>query len=198
MTVSFKGELAFFAASLLFGCLCGILYDLFRFLRLLFLPQGEQKPSPMTPRRLAFLRYAKATLLFLLDFLYAVLAGIFYIVFVYASHSGVFRLYSLFALFFGMLLYFKSVGRAVRLLLRLLAKALRRLVLVMLWPLARLFAVFSRIFSPFLRKTRCFLKDVVVKYKVKRSNVKQKRKKKENSPRKQLSERTFVFGKTIK
>lgn len=193
MSLTLRGELVFLSLSLFAGVVFGFFYDVFCFFRALF---GISSPLPKG-RALV-----KTLVVFFLDTVFVVFSGAFYIVFMYAYHSGVFRLYSLAALFCGAFLYAKTTSRLVLPLFLKLAAAVRTLLSLLLSPLGRVFGVVSSVFFLFLRKMRCFLRGIVVKYKRKRKEKRSLRatqKEKSALPsenlRKYESERCFVFGK---
>lgn len=180
MTVTLEGELIFFAASLLFGLLAGVLYDAFRFLRTLLgirAPKAVRAPSSpnnaeaqgKTPSKKRGLPVGHIFTGFA-DFGYVVSVGVLYILLIYAVHSGIFRFYSLFALLLGIFLYLKTISHAVLFFLLPLAGFFRRVLQYVFYPLYKPLLLICRIFLKILCKMRCFSQKNVLKYKQRRQN----------------------------
>ena len=170
MTVSQKGELIFFAVSFLLGLANGVLYDVFRFFRMLLgVRKAQAKPQKQNKSKLSL----SDIVTFFLDFLYVLLFGALYILFLYEIHSGVFRAYSLLAMGLGALLYFKTVSRVILFLLVPTVLFLRRVGYATLYPFGKIFRFVFGTFLKLLRKMRCFSHKIVLKYKRKEKKKKQ-------------------------
>ncbi len=193
MTLALKDELIFLLFSFLFGIAVGCYYDVFRFLRVFLglravsIKEGEKEGK----------RIAAKIVTGVLDFLFMLSGGIAYTVLVYGAHSGIVRFYSLLALFFGFLLYLKTLSRLVLVPLFLLARATRRVAKTVFYPFFRIAYVISRIFLHIIRIIRCFLQKNVLNY---NRRSKKRNTKKTKNTLKEKSEKpveAFVFGKRV-
>lgn len=134
-------QTASFFAAVLFGVLCGVLYDGVRILRVLLgVRYGGVVSARLQTLRFPLLPHdfaarapgragvrAQRVLIFVGDFLYMALLGALFCVFVYWQNDGVFRLYLLIGAVLGYTAYYLSVGclvlasaESVALVLRLL------------------------------------------------------------------------------
>ncbi len=165
MTVALLSELRFALGALAFGAFSGLYYDLFRFLRALFIreaPEGR-------------VRCALAVMLtFTLDFLCVLSLGALFILLLYELHDGVLRFYALPPLLLGAVLYAKTAGRIVRFLFAHLAHGIKKLFFLLFHPL---FAIIRNIFCPFVRQIAKKTLSFITK------RVKMKGKKKQKPPK---------------
>ncbi len=194
MTVSQKGELLFFIASFLFGVGAGILYDGFRFLRMLLGMRRAGNECPKKDKERGKLSLAGAVT-FLLDFLYVLIGGVLYTLFLYEMHSGIFRFYSLLALGLGTLLYLKTLSRVLLFLLAPVAVFLKHLTGRILYPLGKFFRAMYRIFLKLLRKMRCFSQKIVLNYKRKEKKQNKRKSQTKNEEKTITTGVTYTFGK---
>lgn len=117
-------ELAVIGYAALFGAGVGILYDVFRVLRLLFRPS-------------AVAVFVEDLIFF---FLTAALTGMF----IFTFHSGVIRLYIFVSAVAGAALWYMTFGRVCYRLWRRVADKIRRFFAVLLAPLRKIFAKFKQ------------------------------------------------------
>ena len=160
MPPSVASELQVGAYFALFGLLAAVLWDAFAVARILF----GLFPTPPVPARLFFFPFpfldtnrlrgigqksgfARGALLFLLDFLFALIAGIGFILFTYAFHDGVFRLFLLCVAALTFLFYRLTLGRLVALVTGAISFLCRTLffyaALCVRVPLSLAFCLFS-------------------------------------------------------
>lgn len=176
MAVSMWAQAAGLLYALLFGLLCGALYDGIRILRVLHgVHYGGQASARIQTLRPRFLppprphgrvgERAQGALIFLEDVLYLAVAGALFSVFVYWQNDGVFRSHLLVGTLLGFFAYYFTVGRLVLSAAESLA-ALLRLLFACLFFLAALPVRFlwrrgkrgalwlGRTMRRFLRRTR--------------------------------------------
>lgn len=171
MAVSMRAQAMACVAAFLFGVLCGVLWDVFRTIRVLWglAPGGPiharlsgfslpgLAPDLFSRRPGRFLRRAGAAVTFCLDLVYMALCGAAFTVFLYWQSEGVFRAVFLLAALAGFAVYEMSVGRGVYALTGVLAFALHAALAYLflllrvpaLWlgkGIARLFRGVSRAF----------------------------------------------------
>lgn len=194
MTVSQKGELLFFIASFLFGVGNGILYDGFRFLRMLLGVRRAGNECPQKNKERGKLSLA-GVVTFLLDFLCILIGGVLYTLFLYEAHSGIFRFYSLLALGLGTLLYLKTLSRVTLFLLAPAAVFLKRLANGILYPSRKFFRAIFRVFLKLLRKMRCFSHKIVLNYKRKEKKRNKRKSQTKMEEKSTVTELMYSFGK---
>ena len=141
MAVTMAAQTASFFVAILFGVLCGVLYDGVRILRVLL---GVRYGGAVSARLLS-LRFphlppdfaargpgragkrAQGVLIFVSDLLYMIVVGALFCVLVYWQNDGIFRSYLLAGAVLGYTAYYVSVGRLVLASAESVAFALRLL-----------------------------------------------------------------------
>ncbi len=117
-------ELAVMGYAALFGVAVGIIYDLFRVLRLLFRPT--------------------VAAVFVEDLLFFFLTALLTSIFVFTFHSGVLRLYIVVCAAAGAALWYMTLGRIGYRLWRRAADRIRHMIAVLSAPLRRIWSKFRQ------------------------------------------------------
>ncbi len=153
MGISVSQQTITFLQSLLLGASLGILYDVFRILRLM-IPSGK-------------------VISFLEDILYFTLCGVITFAFLLAVNNGIIRAYLLAGEVLGAVAYYLTVGKLVYKIadkiISLIRKALHMLYRIFLSPFVRLFWAISRTIRKLtLKITKKFSKNTIKsKYRLK-------------------------------
>lgn len=140
MEISVSAQFLSFSYALLFGAVTGILYDVFRIVRVAF-PIGKAA-------------------VFLEDIIFLVSAGILNFVFMLEFNSGIIRIFILLGTLLGFYIYYNTVGRLVigsaKFIIKIIKGILSFIFGLIFIPLKKICSILLK----FLKKILIFLKNL--------------------------------------
>lgn len=125
MFMAFSPPVQLFLLSILWGGALGVLWDIFRILRLGF---GKNK-----------------IIVIIEDIVYAILFAVFTLLFFYFFTSGYFRFFVIIGELLGFLLYYMTIGKIVYIVFKFLIKWIKKFLWLISWPFRKFFGGIIRI-----------------------------------------------------
>jgi len=141
MGISVSAQLVQFIYSLAFGAALGLLYDMFRIIRIAFMP-------------------GKVILIYE-DIIYMIISAISTFAFIFNINSGSLRLFIFIGVILGFIVYYFTLGtlvfKSAKVIIDILKKILTFIFRVVSLPFVKIYVIFLPVFEFLLKKVKIFM-----------------------------------------